>query len=176
MLFARNGFFAFESALHVLPAVETVAAPVIGVQAWNAQDTWRDRYEDLLSAIFFFAEDAFGGLFGIRDKEIVSFEPETGDLDVMADSLDGWAAAILSDHAQWTGHPVAHAWQAAHGAIPAGKRLLPKRPFILGGAFDVANLFAVDAVKGMRYRGDLWRQLRDLPDGAQVRLMPLPLH
>jgi hypothetical protein len=55
-----------------------------------------------------------------------------------------------------------------------GKRLLPKIPFILGGRYESSNLYAVDAVTGMCYRGELWQQLRDLPDGSQVRLKALP--
>ena len=177
LLAVHNGFYAFEAALHLFPEMEDriEGSEKVGLQAWNAAAAWRDSYGDLLDGIFFFAEDVFGGQFGIRDDEIVTFEPEAGDIELMAHNLDDWAGRILSDYSQLTGYPLAHAWQSAHGPIPPGKRLLPKRPFILGGPFDEGNLFAVDAIKGMRYRGDLWQQLRDLPDGAQVRLKPLPL-
>lgn len=175
LLCERNGFYVFESALHVFPWADSdVGGEVVGLQAWNAEKTWREWYSDLLDGIFFFAEDVFGGQFGIRDDRIVLFEPEAGEVEPVADSLEDWACQILSNFSQMTGYPVAHAWQVANGPIPVGKRLLPKLPFILGGSFDEENLIAVDAVKGMRYRGELWQQLRDLPDGAQVKLKPLP--
>ena len=68
-----------------------------------------------------------------------------------------------------TGYPLAHEWQAAQGRIPAGMRLLPKQPFVLEGDYTLANLYLTDAVEGMKLRGELALQLRDLPDGARVR-------
>lgn len=69
-----------------------------------------------------------------------------------------------------TGYPLASEWQALHGPLPEGKRLLPKIPFVLGGAYDVDNLYAADALAGMKFRADIWKQLRDLPEGAKVEL------
>ena len=57
-----------------------------------------------------------------------------------------------------------------NGPLLEGLRLIPKTPFILGGEYNVENLFAFDAVKGMRYRADIWKQIRNLPDGASVQL------
>lgn len=176
MLSAKNGFYAFEGALHVLPWIDTpMQEHVIGLQAWNEKGLWRDWYQGITDGLFFFAEDIFGGQFAIRGNEIVSFEPESGEVEVLAPSLDGWAAEIMRNYVRLTGYSLAHSWQLLNGPIPVGKRLLPKIPFILGGEYEDSNLYAVDAVKGMRYRGELWEQLRDLPDGAQVRLKVLPL-
>ena len=177
MLSLRNGFYAYEAALHVFPWTADLRSwgGSLGVQAWNERRLWRDWYAGLIDDLFFFAEDVFGGQFAIRGAEIVSFDPESGEIERTADSLADWAHEILSSYAQLTGYPAGHAWQLIHGPIPSGMRLLPKTPFILGGSYDEPNLFAVDAVKGMRYRGELWQQIRDLPDGARVRLKPLPL-
>jgi hypothetical protein len=79
------------------------------------------------------------------------------------------AAALLDDYETLTGYPLAHEWQRQYGALPEGKRLVPKMPFVTGGAFDVANLYAEDAVEGMRARGNLAMQINDLPDGTRIR-------
>jgi hypothetical protein len=176
LLRERNGFYAFESALHVFPIVESSSeTDRPGLEAWNENGLWKAWYQGHVGGLFFFAEDIFGGQFAIKDEEIVSFEPESGEIKGMAKSVEGWAEAILSNYRELTGSPIAHDWQAVHGTLTFGCRLLPKIPFILGGSYSENNLFAVDAVKGMRYRGELWEQLRDLPDGAQVRLRALPL-
>ena len=39
---------------------------------------------------------------------------------------------------------------------------------MLGGEYDVSNVYALDAAVGMELRGELAVQLRDLPDGAKV--------
>jgi hypothetical protein len=176
MLSVKNGFYAFEGALHVFPHVESSSQKEeLGVEAWNEKGLWRDWYQGLIDGLFFFAEDVFGGQFAISGEEIVSFDPESGEVELLAQSFEGWASELLSNYPNLTGSPIAHSWQMTHGPIPNGKRLLPKIPFALGGQYDEKNLYAVDAVKGMRYRGELWEQLRDLPDGAQVRLRTLPL-
>lgn len=162
-----NGFYAFESALHVFPASST--GPSTGLQDWNASGLWRDAYSGMAEGYLFFAEDIFGGQFAIKDEVIYSFDPETGESSPVAESLEGWADAVLGDYEFLTGFPVAHEWQSLNGAIEDGARLIPKRPFVLGGEFSVENLYFLESVKAMRLRGDLAVQLRDLPDGATVK-------
>jgi hypothetical protein len=69
-----------------------------------------------------------------------------------------------------TGFPLAHAWQESNGPIPEGMRLVPSVPFILNGAFELANLQLMDAEKGMRLRAGLARQLVNIPDGSKVKI------
>lgn len=176
MLSEKNGFYAFEGALHVFPCLpQPPQAGWPDLEAWNEKALWRGWYQEKVDGFLFFAEDVFGGQFAIRGEEIVSFDPESGETETLGANLEEWAAQVLLNYRRLTGYPLAQAWQVVNGPIPKGRRLLPKIPFILGGQYHEANLFAVDAVKGMRYRGELWQQLRDLPDGAQVRLKPLPL-
>ena len=177
LLSKKNGFYAFEGSLHVFPWIDSsrLQDNVVGLQEWNEKSLWRDWYGGLTDGLFFFAEDAFGGQFAIRTDEIVSFDPESGEIAVLAKSLEDWAQVLLLNYAELTGYPLAHSWQLLNGPIPTGKRLLPKVPFILGGSYEDKNLIAINAVSGMRYRGELWEQLRDLPDGAQVKLKVLPL-
>ncbi|GAA1923654.1 hypothetical protein GCM10009815_17820 [Nocardioides marmoribigeumensis] len=167
LLVARNGFYAFESALHVFGSGPSVTGG--SLEEWNAEHGWRVAYGELAEGLLFFAEDVFGVQFALRGDRVVTFDPETGDVGAMGTSIEDWADQLLSDYRELTGYPVAHDWQSRHGTLVPGTRLVPKRPFVLGGAFDVANLYALDATEGMRVRGDLAAQLRDLPDGAQVR-------
>src|SRR5688500_15720487 len=64
MLAIKNGFFAFESALHVRPGRDS--GELLGIAAWNAGSLWRDWYQGLTDGLLFFAEDAFGGQFAVR--------------------------------------------------------------------------------------------------------------
>ena len=168
LLTACDGFYAFESALHVFPSVSVV--PEVGLTAWNANELWRHLYPDLDDGVWFFAADIFGCQFALVRDAVSVFDPETGGFEPMAADVEGWAQAILDDLALYTGFPIAHEWQLANGALLPGRRLIPKIPFVLGGAFDALNLYDVDAVQGMRYRAELAEQMQDLPDGATVRL------
>jgi len=168
MLLQRNGFYALESALHVF---STHSSPhEISICDWNEDALWRSAYNGLADGCLFFAEDVFGGQFCIKDSKIYTFDPETGSLEYFANDIEDWARILLRDYEVLTGYPLAHQWQKQNGQLPAGKRLLPKVPFVLGGDFEVDNLYLADAVDGMRFRADIASQIKNLPDGAQIKL------
>jgi len=166
LLIETNGFYAFESALHVLPACQEMG--VMDLEKWNERDLWIKHYDDMALGTLFFAEGICGDQFGIRGREIVRFEAETGLTEPIASSLGQWASLILKDYNYQTGYPLAHKWRQIHGPIRRGERLVAIRPFVLGGDFEVSNLFALDAVKAMRYHGDFALRIRDVPNGAKI--------
>ena len=167
LLASKNGFYAFESALHVRHAGVTPGGEP-DLHQWNDDLLWRSGYADLATGFLFFAEDTFGCQFAIKNDVVYSFDVETGEAVAMADNLEGWAAEVLENYEFRTGYPLAHQWQMRNGAMTIGTRLVPKRPFVLGGEFSADNLYALDSVQGMRLRADLALQLKDLPDGATV--------
>lgn len=166
LLVRSNGFYAFESALHVLPSASTDR---MSLELWNDRDLWRSAYDNLTDGLVFFAEDILGSQFVLSDAGVGVFDPETGEVEILARDLAGWAAVLLGDYEYLTGQPLAHAWQLRHGPIREGERLLPKMPFVTGGEYEVENLYSANAVEGMKVRGDLAVQIRDLPDGTKIR-------
>jgi hypothetical protein len=163
----KNGFYAFESALHVLPA--QASGLEVGLAEWNSEQLWIHEYGSLAKGLLFFAEDIFGCQFCMRTDGIYQFDPETAQIEKLATNLDGWADAILRDYSFLTGYPLAHEWQQVNGGITPGVRLVPKQPFVAGGEFSVQNLSALDAVAAMRLRGNIAVQIKDLPDGATIQ-------
>lgn len=163
----KNGFHAFESALHVFPSGSGEAH--LSSQQWNSHELWRAEYEDVADECWFFAEDVFGGQFFVNSDGFGLFDPETGSMEHLCRTLEEWSSRLLQDFDYLTGYSVAHTWQQRHGTLGPGIRLVPKTPFVCGGTFSIDNLSAMDAVKGMRVRANLARQIRDLPDGAQIQ-------
>lgn len=175
LLLRRNGFYAFESALHVFATGGTAPGSEPSLQQWNDPQLWRFEFHGLEEVpVLFFAEDVFGVQFCLRQGQVHTFEPETGEFGYLADDLEGWAAAILADYKFLTGWPLANAWQAQHGSLAQGQRLLPLTGFAFGGAFMLENLRAGDAIEGMRYRGQIARQMAGVADGSVVKLTVLP--
>jgi hypothetical protein len=163
----NNGLLAFESALHVFPACHIPG--VMDLERWNDPPLWIEHYGDMARGIVFFAEGIFADQFGIRGREIVRFEAETGLSEPVAGSLEDWAKLILEDYPYQTGWSFAHDWQVEHGALRCGERLVATIPFDMGGEFKVSNFYSLDAVKAMRYHGHLALQIRDLPDGTKIK-------
>lgn len=164
----RNGFYAFESALLFRPL--SSCGSVRGIIEWNSPAGWRAAYGDAARGITFFAEDIFAVQFGITASGVVSFNPETAEIIELTKTLNEWVGAVLSDYAELTGWPLAREWQATHGPIPPGKRLLPRKPFVLGGEYEVENLVAVDEQEAITKLGRLYAQIARLPDGQSVTL------
>lgn len=143
----------------------SVSNDLLSLELWNSRSLWRGLYGNLADGLVFFAEDAFGGQFALASDHVVVFDPETGATKRIASSLEEWADAILADVGLHRGSFLARQWQEQHRPLRSGERLLPKTPFVLGGAFAVENLYPADAVDGMRLRGELATQLRDFPEG-----------
>lgn len=168
LLGRKNGFYAFESALHLLPS-NCENAPM-DIERWNNGGLWREEYDGVADGFLFFAEDAFGEQFALRDGMVYRFDGENGAAEEMANSLEDWASLILDGYEYETGYPLAHEWQMLNGTLMPGERLLPKVPFVIGGAYKIENLYAGDPVERMRLRAFIWKQIKDLPDESKVRL------
>lgn len=171
LLAQRNGFYAFESSLLVRPL--NFSSPPFGLVQWNDERLWRHAFEADFSRVLFFAEDIFGVQFCINQGEVSSFDPETGEFHSIANTIRDWARWVVEDYHVRTGWPLAHEWQLRYGAIEPGQRLLPKKPFVLGGEFSIENLYKLNDVEGMLFRASIAVQLRDCPDGSTVVLQPL---
>ena len=171
LLAARNGFYAFEHALHVVPLRSDITGTMT-LEDWNSDTLWRNAYGGLADGLLFFAEDIFGDQFCLSATQagILRFSAETGETTLLAESVEKWADLLLSNCKIETGWQLAHEWQAKNGQLQFGQRLQPKIPFVLGGKYQLDNLYAGDAVERMLFNGDLASQLKDLPDGAQIRL------
>src|ERR1700678_202555 len=139
MLQQKNGFYAFEAALHVFPLT---IDPGTGLEAWNADSLWRSEYGDLAEGLLFFAEDILQDQFCLSEKKsgVHRFHAETGQTTFMAESVEEWAGVILSNYRTETGWPFVHEWQGKNGPPPPGKGRLPQTPLFLRGGDKVGNL------------------------------------
>ena len=168
-LLRSNGLFAFESALMIRPLI--TEGDIYSIIEWNDSKLWKSSYSDnLVLNTLFFAEDAFGCQFGFYENQIYFFDPETGEIEFMCKSFDEWCDLIVSEYKQYTGYQLMCEWQMANAPITLGHRLCPKLPFVLGGQYEVDNLYSINALQGMLLRSSIATQIRDLPDGSEIQL------
>ena len=74
LLEARNGFYAFEAALHVLPSDSSDRngrGQSVCAEFWNAASTWKRAFDGMADGLWFFAEDVFGVQFAVHDDSVV---------------------------------------------------------------------------------------------------------
>ena len=169
LLQARNGFYAFGPALHILPSQSSDRS--WGLVDWNMPGLWKHEYADFVDPGLCFAEDVFGNQFSIKAGTVHHFAVETGTLKPVAASLAKWASIVLADDRKWTGWPFAQRWKEQHGAIPLHQRLHPVVPFVCGGSYGNDNLRPIDAAESMVSWGQFAQRARDLPDGARIKIV-----
>ena len=56
------------------------------------------------------------------------------------------------------------------GSSTGGRKYCLVIPGVLGGAYDASNIKSVPLDELVRLSGDIGRQIRDLPDGAEIEL------
>lgn len=173
LLVRRNGFFAYDMGLHVLPSA---VSNRLGVQHWNAPATWRHHFDELAHGHWFFAQDVFGVQFSVFDDAIHTWDPETGEASPVANSVEEWCAHVVTDSDYLVGAGIAREWQEANRPIEPNERLRPKMPFVLGGKYEASFLYAIDAVKALDFAASIAHQIKGLPDGTpfEVRIEAPP--
>lgn len=167
LLRGRNGFWAAQSGLHVLPYDEEVTP---NIQLNKQIEEHLNRYPTLNNPIVF-AFDTYGMPFLFDSNGFAQLDYETGTLAPMGRSVEEWAQILIEDFSMFTAYPVAEAWQNENGPIPTGKRLFPARPFIMGGEYAPSNLTAIDIRDGIGAASEMYLQTKDLPDGSEVRIV-----
>lgn len=166
----RNGLYAFSRALHIFGA--DPSRPFHDLDARNRPGAWRPAYGAVIEGIWFFAEDVFGNLFGLRNREALFLDPETANLDKVGEGFRGWAEYLVSDLDYATGGGLAKAFADGNGPIAFENRLSPKKPFLLGGEFSVGNLLPLPWEKNLGIKAELYSQTKDLPEGASIEIRP----
>ncbi|MCO1575664.1 DUF2625 domain-containing protein [Crossiella sp. SN42] len=168
LLSHTNGFTIANGGVQVFRAGTEGLGPELA--EWNEPSLWKDTYGELAADLFCFGQDLFGVQFAVSGDRVVSFDPETAERTNLGGSLADWMSWLAADLELNAAKGFATDWQDRHGPLGYRERLLPVRPFVLGGKFDEANLVARDAVYCMRVRGPIAQKVHGLPDGAEVRL------
>lgn len=99
-----------------------------------------------------------------------------GDLELVAASRDEFRRA-LEDPEQAENLlllPVVRDFEASEGRLGAGECLGFRTLPVFGGAYTVENRVRRSIAEHAGFTGDVHRQIRDLLDGAQVRLKVIP--
>jgi hypothetical protein len=124
--------------------------------------------------LVFFAEDTFGDQFAWDGKQVLRFLAETGQKESLASDIEGWLLAISSDPARELGLETLENWTKTNGPVPPGNHLFPRTPLIAGGSLVPSEIVLIDPFENMRFKGNLARQIADVPDGAKVELVVGP--
>lgn len=111
------------------------------------------------------AVNYFGEPFFQIGSSLVKISPESGDREAVGDFAETEIGS-LGDY--WTGESLKNAWEAANGSLGHESFLVPAIPFVLGGAFEVANLKRLSCGDAVDYYRQIREQVAGAVDGEQV--------
>ena len=170
LLDAMNGGYFFGRALHLFGACDEPAWHSLA--RWNSASLWRDAYGDVARDLVVFAEDAFGDQFAYSGfgGEVVCLEGELGRVSSIAPHFVAWLEAVLAAPTEVLPIDVLAREADAGRPLADGQQLYAYPPLCTIESKSDVTIGHVDAVEAMRFRGDLARQLRDLPPGTRVRI------
>jgi hypothetical protein len=123
------------------------------------------------------AENAFGNLIvRAADGAYWRIRPEDLSCEKVARDRDEFAALSRREgfRIDWEMSRLVEQARQKLGPMPAGRCYCLKVPAVLGGRYDEANMGTISLAELIAFSGELAEQLKDVPDGAQVRLRIVP--
>jgi hypothetical protein len=117
-----------------------------------------------------FAEDALGDQFLLREGAVLRLVAETGDLLPVSDGLEGFFGAVLAGAPGVLGVEPLLAYLGSGRKLEPGQLLTAYPPFVMAESRDGVDLRPLGALERRRLLAALARQVRDLPDGAEIQV------
>ena len=165
-----NGGYFFGGSLLMRPVYCNDI--VADLDKWNHLRLWKYLYKNIEwnPSWIFFAEDIFGFQFVWIEDFIFHFDPETGDMEKIADSAEEWMRLMDSEPNFWTGKEILQTWNNSNPWLENGKKLIAKQPFVCGGEFSCDNLVSVGEIESMTIRASIADAIQNTPDGKKIRI------
>jgi hypothetical protein len=168
LLSLHNGLTAFEGGLRIFGTNPGILPTL---QEWNKQEGWRSTYKSLIKRdLLFFAEDAFGNQFAYDNEKIVYFNAEIGRATPFADSFSDWLSIILEDPFDTLQLMFFRTWIEKGDQLKPSEHLCPVYPFVVKSDPPLTQIYRVDSAEDMSYKGSFAYQIKDVPDGAQIKI------
>jgi hypothetical protein len=168
LLSQYNGLTAFDGGLRVF-GTQSKLLPTL--QEWNEQNGWRSAYKELINErLIFFAEDVFGNQFAFDDGRVVYFDVENGRASPFAKSFSEWLSITLEDPVDTLQLMLYRNWLGKGQRLEPSEHLCPVYPFIVKGNPPLEEIYPVKSMEDMMYKGNFAYQIKDVPDGAQIKI------
>jgi hypothetical protein len=164
---AFNGGYFFDRALEVFPIG---TSHYTEIRQWNDAAGWRKDFDQDLNGIVFFAHDLFCFQYGVLAGAVVRLNYETGEVESLAPDLQAFLELFLGDCDYYSGFSLLEDWEEENGPLPMGQRLFAKKPFVLGGDWEVCNLWASAPLPVLSFRAFIAKHIKGKPDGTKVSI------
>lgn len=136
--------------------------------------TIKKDFAELARGLNCFAQDVFGNQFAFKDGGVVFFNIETGEQEPISKNFGSWVDTIFNDIDYYTGISLINLLEPnVKEDLSHGFRLCPKYPFVLGGEYQLDNLYLKYFDENIKYNSSIAKQIYNLKDGQSINLIIL---
>ncbi|MDU0371554.1 SMI1/KNR4 family protein [Hymenobacter endophyticus] len=169
----QNGVVAYFGGLHIRGCV---AAPNWHSLAsvWQGERALWRTYTEVQKADIPFAQDCAGNQFLLRGDAVLWLDTETGELADLEVDFKHFLFGAEKFPLDALGMEPLRAFQLAGGTLQPGQLLSLYPPLCIATkGKSKPSAKAVSVTERLAWLAEFHRQIKDLPDGQQVRLTPL---
>jgi hypothetical protein len=157
-----NGFILHEGALHVRGACSNPEWHSLRA-AWQGPNSFHVLYPDVRKTDIPFAQDQVGDQFLLRDGAVFRLFAETGEIEPLCESLRKFFDRVRNDIETFLNAGLQH-------KLEPGQLLHAFPPFCFDNEGKDVSLAPIPAQQLISLHADLARQIRDVPDGGQIKI------
>jgi hypothetical protein len=161
-----NGGFFYSGALQIYSICRSPDFTSI----FCINEIVKKEYQGIIDQDIFFAQEIFGNQFGFSSNGIVFFNIETGEKQIIAKGFDDWCKVIEADLEYFSGKAFLTSWNNVNKKLKYNERLCAKIPFVIGGEYNVKNLYTQVFPEFIKSNANIAKQIYSLPDGAPIKL------
>ena len=163
---SSNGGFFYKNSIQIYAISQTPAYN----NFFNINEMIRKEYGNILSDEIFFGQEIFGNQFAFTSSGVVFFNIETGERTEMGKTFLEWTSILTSDINYYSGINILKSWTAANLDLSIDNRLCPKKPFVIGGEYEIKNLYPAPYPQYIKANANIANQIYGLPDGTPIKL------
>ena len=154
-----NGFVLHGGALHIRGACMAPDWHSLRT-AWHGDEALHKLYATVQPGDVPFAQDNFGDQFLLRDEVVMRLFAETGEVEMMAEDLNEFLAAVDIDLEGYLNVQPAQ--------LEPGQLLLAYPPFCFDAAGANIEFSPLPASEVIKFHAQIAAQLKDVPEGAKI--------
>lgn len=163
-LSCQNGFIAFNGGFHVRGCVLTPKWHSLG-DAWYGDLKLSDLFVNLTTDDIPIAQDCFGDQYLIRNDEVIRLLSETGELEYLKTDFHNFMDLIADDP-----FGVLNIDGIERFDLKPGQLLSVFPPFCINTNSEY-SIKPIDSYDRIRFLSHLSRQISNLPDGTDVKMV-----
>ncbi len=164
-----NGFIQYVGGLHLRGLCAEPAWHGLDL-VWTGPLALHENYAEVRPDDVPFAQDCMADQFLLRGKDVLKLYAETGELEDLSLDLRGFLEEANRDPVEFLGmHPLLQAVQDGHEPKP-GQVLHAYPPFCMKAEGHEVSLRPVPIEEALAYLAHLSKEIRDLPEGAEIEL------